>query len=62
MTNGGPAHASEVLATQMYDVAFGRFEMGRASAIAVYLLLIAGTIILPYIYYMSLRVQERETE
>jgi ABC-type sugar transport system permease subunit len=62
MTNGGPAHASEVLATQMYDVAFGRFEMGRASAIAVYLLLIAGIIILPYIYYMSLRVQERETE
>jgi ABC-type sugar transport system permease subunit len=61
-TNGGPAHASEVLATQMYDVAFGRFEMGRASAIAVYLLLIAGIIILPYIYYMSLRVQERETE
>jgi ABC-type sugar transport system permease subunit len=46
----------------MYDVAFGRFEMGRASAIAVYLLLIAGIIILPYIYYMSLRVQERETE
>jgi len=46
----------------MYDVAFGRFKMGRASAIAVYLLLIAGIIILPYIYYMSLRVQERETE
>ncbi|MBV9391725.1 MAG: sugar ABC transporter permease [Verrucomicrobia bacterium] len=62
MTNGGPAHASEVLATQMYDVAFGRFEMGRASAIAVYLLLIAGVIILPYIYYMSLHVQHREAE
>jgi ABC-type sugar transport system permease subunit len=62
MTNGGPAHASEVLATQMYDVAFGRFEMGRASAIAVYLLLIAGVIIMPYIYYMSLRVRDSEAD
>jgi ABC-type sugar transport system permease subunit len=62
MTNGGPAHASEVLATQMYDVAFGRFEMGRASAIAVYLLLIAGVVIMPYIYYMSLRVQDSEAD
>jgi ABC-type sugar transport system permease subunit len=46
----------------MYDVAFGRFEMGRASAIAVYLLFIAGVIIMPYIYYMFLRVQEREAD
>lgn len=61
-TNGGPAYASEVLATQMYDVAFGRFEMGRASAISVYLLLIAGAIIMPYIYYMSRRVQDSEAE
>ncbi len=57
-TNGGPAYASEVLATQMYDVAFGRFEMGRASAISVYLLLIAGVLIMPYIYAMSRRVAE----
>lgn len=61
-TNGGPAYASEVLATQMYDVAFGRFQMGRASAISVYLLLIAGVIIMPYIYYMSKRVQDSEAE
>jgi multiple sugar transport system permease protein/raffinose/stachyose/melibiose transport system permease protein len=61
-TNGGPAYASEVLATMMYDVAFGRFQMGRASAISVYLLLIAAVIILPYIYYMSLRVRESEAE
>lgn len=62
MTNGGPAYASEVLATQMYDVAFGRFEMGRASAISVYLLLIAAVIIMPYIIYMSRRVQESEAD
>ena len=62
MTKGGPAYASEVLATQMYDLAFGRFEMGRASAVAVYLLLIAGVVIMPYIYYMSSRVAESEAE
>jgi multiple sugar transport system permease protein/raffinose/stachyose/melibiose transport system permease protein len=61
-TNGGPAYASEVLATQMYDVAFGRFDMGRASAISVYLLVLAGAVIMPYLYYMSLRVQESEAE
>lgn len=61
-TQGGPAYASEVLATQMYDVAFGRFEMGRASAIAVYLLLIAAVIIMPYIYALSRRVADSEPE
>lgn len=61
-TNGGPAYASEVLATQMYDTAFGRFDMGQASAIAVYLLLIAAIIILPYIYYLAKRVSENEAE
>lgn len=62
MTNGGPAYSSEVLATQMYDTAFGRFEMGRASAISVYLLLIAGVIILPYIYHLAKRVSDNEAE
>ncbi|MCO6050188.1 sugar ABC transporter permease [Mesorhizobium sp. RP14(2022)] len=61
-TSGGPAYASEVLATQMYDVAFGRFEMGRASAISVYLLLIAGVVIMPYIAYMSRRVADSEAD
>ncbi|MDW6022454.1 sugar ABC transporter permease [Mesorhizobium sp. BAC0120] len=61
-TNGGPAYASEVLATQMYDVAFGRFEMGKASAISVFLLIIAGVVIMPYIAAMSRRVAESEAE
>ena len=60
MTNGGPAYASEVLAVQMYDTAFGRLDMGSASAISVYLLLIAGAIIMPYIVYMSRRVADAE--
>ncbi|WP_054311610.1 sugar ABC transporter permease [Mesorhizobium sp. 1M-11] len=62
MTQGGPAYSSEVLATQMYDLAFGRFEMGRASAVSVYLLLIAAVVIMPYILYMSSRVQDSEAE
>ena len=62
MTKGGPAYSSEVLATQMYDLAFGRFSMGQASAVAVYLLIIAAVVIMPYIYYMSNRVTESEAE
>jgi len=62
MTKGGPAYSSEVLATQMYDLAFGRFDMGRAAAVAVYLFIIAGIIIMPYIVYMSRRVQDSEAE
>jgi ABC-type sugar transport system permease subunit len=62
MTNGGPAYSSEVLATQMYDTAFGRFDMGQASAISVYLLLIAAVIILPYIYYLARKVSDNEAE
>jgi multiple sugar transport system permease protein/raffinose/stachyose/melibiose transport system permease protein len=61
-TMGGPAYASEVMATQMYEIAFGRLEMGRASAISVYLLVIAGLIIMPYITYMSRRVADSEDE
>ena len=57
-TSGGPAYASEVLATQMYDVAFGRLEMGRASAISVCLFVISGAFIMPYIRYLSNQVQE----
>ena len=59
-TNGGPAYSSEVMAVMMYDLAFGRLEMGRASAVSVYLLVIAGLVIMPYIIYMSRRVADSE--
>jgi multiple sugar transport system permease protein/raffinose/stachyose/melibiose transport system permease protein len=58
MTGGGPARASEVLATQLYDVAFGRFQMGLASAIGVCQLAIAAVLIFPYIIYIAGRVED----
>ncbi len=35
LTEGGPAHASETLAVTMFDVGFGRAQVGYASAISV---------------------------
>lgn len=58
MTAGGPAYSSDVLATQMYDVAFGRLNMGEASAIAVCLFIIAALIVMPFVVYMASRVEE----
>ncbi|TCV97940.1 carbohydrate ABC transporter permease [Biostraticola tofi] len=58
MTGGGPSRASEVLATQLYDVAFGQFKMGMASAIGICQLLLAALLILPYIIYITRRVEE----
>jgi raffinose/stachyose/melibiose transport system permease protein len=56
-TSGGPAYASDVLATQMYDVAFGCLKMGEASAIAVCMLVISASFIMPFIVYMARRVE-----
>jgi ABC-type sugar transport system permease subunit len=57
-TAGGPARASEVLATQLYDVGFTTFQMGMASAIGVSQLILAACLILPYIAYITSRVEE----
>ncbi len=53
MTNGGPAHASEVLANFMYIQAFNNYRMGYAGAIAVVLLVIMLCIIIPYLIYIA---------
>ncbi len=40
LTGGGPLHTSEVLPTLLYHQAFVRFDMGYASAIGVFLLVV----------------------
>jgi raffinose/stachyose/melibiose transport system permease protein len=35
LTQGGPAHASEVMSTYLYDQAFARFEVGYSAAVGV---------------------------
>jgi raffinose/stachyose/melibiose transport system permease protein len=48
MTQGGPNHASELLATFMYKFGFLRFQLGYGNAIAVLLFLICLTFSLLY--------------
>jgi len=48
LTRGGPMHATETLAILIYKEAFKFFDRGYASAIAVILLLIVGTVSLIY--------------
>jgi multiple sugar transport system permease protein/raffinose/stachyose/melibiose transport system permease protein len=58
MTQGGPYQSSSVLAVEMYETSFARFQMGQGASIAVLLLVVAAIIVMPYIYYMSSRVEE----
>lgn len=50
LTQGGPAHASEVLATEVYNAAFARFEVGYAAAIGLSISLICGTVVMGFVY------------
>jgi raffinose/stachyose/melibiose transport system permease protein len=50
ITQGGPAGASEVVATLMYKEAFERFEAGYAAAMGLGLSFISGLIVLIFIY------------
>lgn len=53
MTNGGPDHASEVLANFMYISAFNNYEMGHAAIIALVLFLLMACFIVPYLIYIA---------
>lgn len=58
MTQGGPYQSSSVLAVEMYETSFTRFQMGQGAAVAVCLLVVAAIVVMPYIYYLSSRVEE----
>lgn len=49
LTNGGPAGASEVVATLMYKEAFDRFEAGYAASMGLALTLITGIVIAGFV-------------
>lgn len=56
LTGGGPQHRTEVVATLVYNEAFGASRLGRASAVAVILFLILVAITLVQQRYFSRRI------
>jgi len=54
MTRGGPGHASEVMVTWIYKVAFKRLSMGRAAALSVILFAVTGIV-----SYINFRLGQR---
>lgn len=58
LTRGGPAHATETLSTYIYMQSFSLFKQGKASTIAVLMLLIA--LILTLIQLRMYVMQEQE--
>ncbi len=58
MTQGGPYDSSSVLAVEMYQTSFARFDLGAGAAVAVLLLVVAAVIVMPYVTYLSGRVDE----
>jgi raffinose/stachyose/melibiose transport system permease protein len=49
LTQGGPAHASEVLATEVFNSAFFRFEVGYAAAIGLTMSFIAAIVVTGFV-------------
>lgn len=49
LTQGGPAHASEVLATEVFNSAFFRFEVGYAAAIGLSMSFIAALVVTGFV-------------
>lgn len=42
----------------MYSTSFARFQMGAGAAVAVLLFLVAAIVVMPYIFYMSGRMED----
>jgi multiple sugar transport system permease protein len=52
-TGGGPLNSTHVLATYTYQLAFENFEFGRASALAVMMLLFTSILTIFYFRYQK---------
>ena len=57
-TRGGPVNSSRVLQLYIYDMAFGRFQFGYASALSVALLLIL--VVITFFQYRLTRAGETD--
>lgn len=58
MTEGGPNHASELMATHMFKTAFKQFQMGYGSSVAVASFLIAFVVSGALLYATQFRREE----
>lgn len=60
MTNGleGPNHATELLATMMFNAAIHNYELGYGAAVAVILLLISLAFIITYVWQVMRQEEE----
>jgi raffinose/stachyose/melibiose transport system permease protein len=61
LTEGGPAHASETLAVTMFDIGFGRSQVGYASAISVVMFVLSLIFALGYQRFVMRRDLEGAT-
>ena len=52
LTEGGPAHHSEILSLYIYNAAFGKYDFGQASAASVVLFALTALIALLYNRYI----------
>lgn len=59
MTDGGPGSSTRLVAISLYRLGFDSFAMGRASALAVLLLLISIAFTAMFIYVLHLREKRR---
>lgn len=56
LTNGGPYGSTEMLAMQIYDTAFGRYEMAYAQAKAVIFFILVAFVALTQVYFFDLSI------
>ncbi|MNW65272.1 hypothetical protein D3C74_436380 [compost metagenome] len=53
LTSGGPGTATELLSIYNYKIAFGRYDMGYASAVSVGVMLVLGVCIFVLLAYVN---------
>ena len=49
LTNGGPANATQTIATQSYDLSFQQFDFGQGAALSNILIVISALFAIVYL-------------